>query len=543
VADTLIQNPESFGEPKPSVLARLLFEVFSGVFNLGKSRIFAMLYFPNQVPFVAAIILAALALGLEATSIFSIGPLFKAIHDKSTSLNFLGCLIPLRFAFPVLAMTIPAKIGLTLLSRHVPNLVSRRVTADVRTQIINNLIWSDARWEGRLNIGETIKRVDDSVYWATEALQHSVIIVSGAITLVAMFAIMIYIAPAMALISIGFFGLMNLSTRMLNKKIARNFSAITRESSGFYELVCDVAQAFPLIRSFNAGAFFKKLASERIEPLRTHELRAAFNLRASGYTTEFFAFFFLLFNCLFLWGNWFPIPFPAFLVFFYTAYRAIQNLKEITLESSGLIKCREHAALIDPLLDGEIGLADDNEVLWPPLKKGLEITDLRYRYPDGKRVLKGVNFTIRRGEKVAIMGESGSGKSTLLSLLVGLTNPTSGSIKVDGIEVLPRSKLADVSILIPQESFVFKMSIAENVAMSPDFDHARVVDVLRRVNLWSFVEDLPNGIYTRLGDHGTGLSVGQKQRLAIARALYSRCGLLIIMSPTAPWILKTVASS
>ncbi len=428
-------------------------------------------------------------------------------------------------------MIIPIKIALILLSRHIPNLVSRRVTAQVRARIIENLIWSDSRWKGRMNIGETIKRVDDSVYWATEALQHSVIIVTGFMTLAAMFGVMMYLSLSMSITSIGFFALMNFLTRILNRKIARNVASINRESSGFYDLVCDIAQAFPVIRSFNAGWYFTKLASNRIEPLRTSELRAAFNLRASGYTTEFFAFFFLLFNFFILWGGWFSIPFSAFLVFFYTTYRAIQNLKEITLESSGLVKCRAHAALVDPLLDVKLDSRGENGALWPPLRSKLEISNLKYTYSDGKQILKGLNLSVRRGEKIAIMGDSGAGKSTLLSLLVGLTDPTSGSIKVDGVEVLPRSKLADISLLIPQESFVFKLTIAENISMSPNYDAAKVEEALRRVNLWAFIQDLPKGIRTCLGEDGTGLSVGQKQRLAIARALYSDSELLIMDEP------------
>jgi ATP-binding cassette, subfamily B, bacterial MsbA len=530
VAEKLIQNPDK--RPKePFLVSSLLFDGFIRIFNLGESLIFRTLFHPNLAAFALAIALASLGAVLEATSIFAVGPLLKALHEKSPDLSAFEQSVPLKIAFPVLAMIIPIKIALVLLSRHVPNLVSRRVTAQVRKQIIENLIWSDSRWKGRLNVGETIKRVDDSVYWATEALLHSVIIVTGVITLAALFGAMVYISPAMSIASIGFFALMNLFARVLNRKIAKNFASITRESSGFYNLVCDIAQAFPLIRSFNAGPFFSKLASDRIEPLRVSELRAGFNLRASGYTTEFFAFFFLLFNFFILWGGWISIPFSAFLVFFYTAYRAIQTLKEITLETSGLVKCREHAALVDPLLNVDLAPTGRNADPWPPLRRKLEISNLKYSYSDGKQVLKGLNLTVRRGEKIAIMGDSGAGKSTLLSLLVGLTDPTSGSIKVDGVEVRPRSKLADISLLIPQESFVFKLTIAENIAMSPEFNRAKVEEALRRVNLWSFIEDLPKGIHTRLGEEGTGLSVGQKQRLAIARALYCDSELLIMDEP------------
>ncbi|MEO7779360.1 MAG: ABC transporter ATP-binding protein [Fibrobacteria bacterium] len=501
------------------------------VFRLEGSYIFRLLYRGNLSVFFAAIVIGALGSALEALSILSLGPLLKAIHDGATSIAALGRSIPLSVAFPMLAAVIPIKIGLMLLSKYLPTKVATGTNTIARKRILNNLVWADARWQGRLNIADTIKRVDDGVYWTTAAFQHNTQIISSALSLGVLFCIMMWISPIMSLASLVFFSLMHIFTRKLNRKLANNFSEISKDTSAFYENVSDIALAFPVVRTFDAVAYFKNLAGYRIESLQKNEARVCYNIGMLGYTTEFFSFIFLLFNFFFLWSGWFAISFSAFMVFFYTAYRSIQSLKEITNETGNLIKCRQHAALVDTMLNSFPEITSKDRGLRPHFRRTIEVHNLTYAYSKGGKVLRGVDMTIRTGEKIAIIGESGCGKSTLLSILMGMTDPTSGSIKVDGKEILPRSNLSDLGLFIPQEPHVFRLSIAENVAMAPDFDPMRVEDVLRQANLGTLLDELPQGIHTRIGEGGKGLSVGQKQRLAIARTLYRDFELLFMDEP------------
>lgn len=154
----------------------------------------------------------------------------------------------------------------------------------------------------------------------------------------------------------------------------------------------------------------------------------------------------------------------------------------------------------------------------------LHLRNVGYTYPDGTLALQGVTLTIRRGEFVGITGPSGSGKSTLMLILLGLLEPTEGSIDVDG------ASFKDPAVVrrwqngigyVPQDLFLVDGSVAENVAFgrqSPE--PARVRLALDRAQLSEYIDSQPEGIHAPVGEYGNRLSGGQKQRVVIARALY-----------------------
>lgn len=154
----------------------------------------------------------------------------------------------------------------------------------------------------------------------------------------------------------------------------------------------------------------------------------------------------------------------------------------------------------------------------------LELNNVGYVYPDGTRALQGVTLTIRRGEFVGITGPSGSGKSTLMLLLLGLIEPTDGTISIDGRD------FSDPAVVrrwqngigyVPQGLFLVDGSLTENVAFgSASPDRARVKASLEAAQLGEYVASQPEGIDAAVGDYGDRLSGGQKQRVVIARALY-----------------------
>lgn len=151
-------------------------------------------------------------------------------------------------------------------------------------------------------------------------------------------------------------------------------------------------------------------------------------------------------------------------------------------------------------------------------------------------VLDDVDIDIHRGESVAFIGETGAGKSTLADIILGLLDPTEGSVDLDGrdIRTIP-STWADIVAFVPQSIYLSDNSIKKNVAFGvedKDIDNERVLKALKDANVLSFVETLPEGIDTEIGDRGVRLSGGQCQRLGIARALYRNPKILILDEAT-----------
>ena len=170
------------------------------------------------------------------------------------------------------------------------------------------------------------------------------------------------------------------------------------------------------------------------------------------------------------------------------------------------------------------------------LRHGVEIDNVSYRYPDGTQAVREASLDGRIGEVVALVGATGAGKSTLAYLLAGFVHPQAGSVRFDGVDARTLSVdclRAQVAFVF-QEAFLFDDTVENNIRMSaPDATDDEVVEAARVAGALTFIEALPQGFTTRLGRTGGTLSVGQKQRLAIARGLVSRAPVLVLDEPTA----------
>ena len=170
--------------------------------------------------------------------------------------------------------------------------------------------------------------------------------------------------------------------------------------------------------------------------------------------------------------------------------------------------------------------------------RAVVLEDVSYAYPDnGDTALRNFSLDIKRGEYIGIIGASGAGKSTLVDLLLGLFKPQQGTIRVDGVvldEVNIRAWRRGVGY-VPQSPFIANDSLRRNVAFGqPDeaIDEGRVWESIEAAGLGDVCRALPVQLDTIMGDRGTRMSGGQRQRLAIARALYDRPGLLVLDEAT-----------
>jgi ABC-type multidrug transport system fused ATPase/permease subunit len=162
--------------------------------------------------------------------------------------------------------------------------------------------------------------------------------------------------------------------------------------------------------------------------------------------------------------------------------------------------------------------------------------DVSFSYDPKMPVLDNINLEAKSGEMVALVGPTGAGKSTIVNLLVRFYEFTSGEILIDGIPLrnIPKSHLRHSIAVVTQESFLFNGTTAENLRIGkPDATEDELWEVLRAANAADFIKRLPKGLHTPLGERGVKLSVGEKQRLSIARALLKNPPILILDEATA----------
>ncbi|HEX9944924.1 MAG TPA: ATP-binding cassette domain-containing protein, partial [Thermoanaerobaculia bacterium] len=188
------------------------------------------------------------------------------------------------------------------------------------------------------------------------------------------------------------------------------------------------------------------------------------------------------------------------------------------------------------LLDTPVTIATPSPAYRPDAVRGeIEFDDVWFSYKEGEPVLKGISFRVRPGETLAVVGHTGAGKSTLANLLLRFYDVDSGSVRVDGVDVrewdLPRLRRSVAMVL--QDVFLFSGSIGANVRLGEEsIDDERVRWAAREVHALPFIERLPGGLDSTVKERGAGLSVGQKQLIAFARALAFDPSILILDEAT-----------
>jgi ATP-binding cassette subfamily B protein len=180
---------------------------------------------------------------------------------------------------------------------------------------------------------------------------------------------------------------------------------------------------------------------------------------------------------------------------------------------------------------GEIHEKDDEEdvdqpkLMELPEQKDIQIKDLMFQYegPHSPKVLDNINLEIPQNKVTAIVGASGSGKTTLLKLMLGFYPPVQGKINVGktGLENFSQRMWRDKCGVVMQDGFIFSDGIAKNIAVSDEIvDRQKLLEAVKVANIQEFVEELPLSYNTKIGQEGSGISQGQKQRMLIARAVY-----------------------
>jgi len=234
---------------------------------------------------------------------------------------------------------------------------------------------------------------------------------------------------------------------------------------------------------------------------------------------------------------------PVLGVLAFAAQRLLPALQQIYSCWSSVSGAQADLQVVTKMLN-QPGPSVSKKSLPLPLHKDIRFDDVYYRYAaDQTFVLKGLNLNIRNGECIGLIGSTGSGKSTLVDLLMGLLEPSSGQILVDGKNIndhINTERLASWQTSIshvPQTIFLADKSIAENIAFSiPEhlIDLDRIRKVAELAQLAEFIESTHNGYQSFVGERGVRLSGGQRQRIGIARALYNinKCNIMILDEAT-----------
>jgi len=219
-------------------------------------------------------------------------------------------------------------------------------------------------------------------------------------------------------------------------------------------------------------------------------------------------------------------------VFVISVFRLIPALNRLLI---ALMKIKLYQYTIDFLLV-DADKYRPQVILKPfPFNNAIELRNIEIQHQDSPHPLfSNVDLSIKKGQIIGITGISGSGKSTLLKLISGLIEPSQGTISIDGVALKNEDIIAWQNQIgfVHQSPFIFNRSLLENIVLSTTFNDIKLTEAIEKSGINEFLHTLPNGLETILGEQGAKISEGQKQRIAIARALYKKAKLLLLDEAT-----------
>ena len=372
-------------------------------------------------------------------------------------------------------------------------------------------------------------------------IQSGVHALTSATQLLAALGLMLVYSWKLALVYLAtvpaYGGLMRFSAKRLRPMYDNLEEAYGRYSSG----QIDAIRGIETVKALAAETSLRRLMLGRFQALADRVFRTEFLVLAYQGSLQLVAFasfglFLLVGSIQVVHGNLSLGEFVAFNALVALATGPLLTL--LALWDQGQL-ARVLFDRLDDVLGPEPEQGADRGHLRPvsTLEGRIELHGVGFRYggPEAPAILEGLTLAVEPGETVALVGRSGSGKTTLIKLLAGLLEPTEGEIRFDGFELrtLDYRTLRRQIGFVLQESYLFDDTIGGNIAFGEERpDPARVAWAARAANAHEFVERLPLGYETRVGESGLRLSGGQQQRIAIARALYHRPPILLFDEAT-----------
>lgn len=349
----------------------------------------------------------------------------------------------------------------------------------------------------------------------------------------------------LTLLLLATFGIMSIAALPLRGLLKRHQKRVMECEGAVRGFLQELIDHSLVIRTFQAGAGVGQEASRRLETYRAARLRQkALSLCISTASSA-------AVNLAYVIGlAWCGVGIVHGTVSFGTLSAVWQLIGQITGPAKRITNilpqyytmtaCAERLNEIENLPEEQ----KDPNTDWDQVAdgfRGIELTDVAFSYTDQegqtKDVLSGLNLTVCKGDFIAVTGASGIGKSTLLKLLLGVYTPITGSGCVrwgDGCQAPLDAGIRRMSAYVPQGSFLMSGTIREAIVLGTgeDADPVRLEEACRAAQAWEFITQLPLGLDTALGERGAGLSEGQLQRIAIARAIYSRKPILLLDEAT-----------
>ena len=395
----------------------------------------------------------------------------------------------------------------------------------------------EMQWFSQQSTGGLMAIMNDDVNQLERFLdQGATDLLQVATTIIVVGGIMFSVAPEVALWAIVPIPVIVAGSFMYQRRIGVRYSKVRTQVADLNALLNNNLQGITTIKSFTAERREAARVSEASESYREAN-KEAIRLSASFVPIIRMAILFA-FSANMLVGGWMAldgrISLGAYSVIVFITQRLLWPLTRLGETFDLYQRAMASTTRVLDLLDTEVGIVE-GDVILKDVSGELEFRDVEFSYPDREEVLKGLNLLVPAGQTVGLVGPTGSGKTTLIRLLMRFHDPQSGTVSLDGHHVcdLTLNSLRGSISLVSQNTTLFPGSVLENIKYgNPEASLDSVEEAARVAEATEFIELLPNGWHTDIGEGGHRLSGGQRQRIAIARAVLKDAPVLVLDEAT-----------
>lgn len=324
----------------------------------------------------------------------------------------------------------------------------------------------------------------------------------------------------------------------IGKSLKGKSERAQQESGYFISILEETLSGLKVVKSYNAEGNFKDKFNASVGRLQKLSNSIGNKNNLASPLSEFLGI--VTIAILLLYGGQMvlvskTLEGAAFITYMALAYNILTPAKAISKASYQVKSGLAAADRVFAVLEQENEITSKTDAIHKAtFDKEVTIESINFRY-EQENVLKDFTLTVNKGKTVALVGQSGSGKSTIANLLTRFYDVNEGKIAIDGVDIkdMDLHSLRSLIGLVTQDSILFNDTIKSNILLGkPDASDEEIIAALKIANAYEFVKDLPNGIYTNIGDAGNKLSGGQKQRLSIARAVLKNPPIMILDEAT-----------
>ncbi len=428
--------------------------------------------------------------------------------------------------------------------------IGQSVMHDMRQDLFTHLLSLDIRFFHHQPAGRLVTRLTNDIQNMHEMFTSvMVVLFNEALKLAGIFIFLFFMNVRLALIMLVFVPVSLAVTFIFSRFAREKFRDIRIQLAKINAFLAEMLGGIGVIQVFGG----QETSRVRFQHLNTEFLRSTFSqIRVFGAFMPLIEMFGSVAIAVIIWygggqaiqGHLTIGELTAFIAYMRLFFQPLRELSQnYSIVQSAMASAERIFETLDTkseILEQKTQQSHNYADASPPVVQQHQGAEIEFRhvyfsYTNETPILSDISLTITPGETVALVGATGAGKTSLISLLIRFYDPVSGAILIDGVNIreLPVTELRRRIGFIMQDIFIMPDTVLTNIILNQPFDEKRLEDILSQTGLYRFIDRLPNGLQTRIGEGGLNLSLGEKQLLSFVRALYRDPDILILDEATA----------